>query len=382
MEHYVMSFLNTAVIVSCTLMAMVFLLLPLPENKGLHKYRISLRFLAGAYITMALLKTFILLFHVAIINLIPMEGLVIASLQAPLFAFTLITLINPRSIKKNYLYRQLMPVFIFIILFLLSAYKWGNPSILTFAGLKANALHPTVIIRELLLFYYAFQLLDLTRIFSRHTRIYQKRIDNYFADSYQRRLLGVKRSFYSALVVGIFVFISSFIPSPLLIILFEASYALFYLVFALFYIQYPGKFTHIEPVISVPSPSVENHATNKKRLVWDDLKKQIIENKYYLKSGVTIDEMAQYLKIGRTTLSTFINNHEGMNFNLWVNSLRIEDAKNLLIDCPHYSLTQIAELIGYTEPSNFSRQFKLITKESPSIWRQTCLTESPNYKLN
>lgn len=377
-----MSFLNTAVIVSCTLMAMVFLLLPLPENKGLHKYRISLRFLAGAYITMALLKSVILLFHLAIVNLIPIEGLVIAALQAPLFAFTLITLINPRSIKRNYLYRQLMPVFIFIILFLLSAYKWGNPSILTFAGLRANALHPTVIIRELFLFYYAFQLFNLTRIFTRHTRIYQKRIDNYFADSSQRRLVGVKRSFYSALVTGIFAFISCFIPSPLLMIFFEASYALFYLVFALFYIQYPGKFTHIEPVISVPGPSVESPATSKKRLVWDDLKKQIIENKYYLKSGVTIDEMAQYLKIGRTTLSTFINNNEGMNFNLWVNSLRIEDAKNLLIDCPHYSLTQIAELIGYSEPSNFSRQFKLITKESPSIWRQTCQTESDNYKLN
>jgi AraC-like DNA-binding protein len=92
--------------------------------------------------------------------------------------------------------------------------------------------------------------------------------------------------------------------------------------------------------------------------------------------------MAQYLKIGRTTLSTFINNEEGMNFNSWINLLRVEEAKSLLIDYPHYNLTQISELIGYSEPSNFSRQFKLITSESPSVWRQTYLSEKTDYKQN
>jgi len=377
-----MLLVNTAVVVSCMLMAVVFLLLPLPENKGLHKYRISLRFLAGAYIAMALLKAFIMLFDIAIINLIPMEGLVTASLQAPLFTFALITLINPSSIKKTYLHKQFIPVLIFIILFIFSAQKWGNPSILSSAGLKINALHPTLIIRELFLFYYAYQLLYLTRMFLHQERIYEKRIDSYFADSYHLQLPGVRRSFYSALIVGIFAFISCFIPSSLLMMLFEAAYALFYLVFGLYYIQYPRKFIYIEPAIYLPSPSLDKLATSKMRLVWDDLKNQIIAEKYYLKPGVTIDEMAQYLKIGRTTLSTFINNHEGMNFNQWINSLRIDEAKNLLIDYPHYNLTQIAELIGYSESSNFSRQFKLITKESPSVWRQTYLVESPNYELN
>jgi len=94
--------------------------------------------------------------------------------------------------------------------------------------------------------------------------------------------------------------------------------------------------------------------------------------KYYLKAGVTIEEMAQHLKIGRTTLSSFINCEEEMNFNLWINSLRVEEAKALLVEYPTYNLTQIAEMIGYSESSNFSRQFKLITNESPSVWRQTC----------
>ncbi len=81
--------------------------------------------------------------------------------------------------------------------------------------------------------------------------------------------------------------------------------------------------------------------------------------------------MSQYLKIGRTTLSTFINNEEGMNFNMWINTLRIEESKKILIEFPDYNLAQIAEMVGYSESSNFSRQFKQVAKVSPSVWRQS-----------
>jgi AraC-like DNA-binding protein len=275
-----------------------------------------------------------------------------------------------------------MPILIFVIAYVFTAYAWGYTEVRTFEELNKHIYTPDVMIRELFLLYYVYQLLYLIRIFNYHSSVYEKDIDNYFADSSHLQLLGVKRSFYSALIVGIFAFISCFILSPLLMVIFDASYSLFYLVFALYYIQYPRKFIYIEPAIYPANSSAEKYVYNKKRLVWADFKDQIIADKYYLKSGVTIEDMAQYLKIGRTTLSTFINNHEGMNFNLWINSLRVEEAKNLLIDYPHYNLTQIAELIGYSEPSNFSRHFKLITKESPSVWRQTCQQESENYKLN
>ena len=372
MEHYALLFLDTAIVVSCAVMALVFLILPLPQNKGLHKYRISLRFLAGAYMIMALVKTSAIVFNVAIVNLIPMDGLVIASFQAPLFTFALITLINPQSIKKCYFCTQLIPILIFVFVFILADYKWGNPSIRTFAELRLNALQPTVIIRELFLLYYVYQLVYLIRIFSLHKNIYEKSIDNYFAENFHLQLAGVRQYFYSALIVGVLALTSCFILSPLWMVIFEISYSLFYVIFGLYYIQYPNKFTHIEPAIYPVISSTEKPINNKKRLVWDDFRHHVITNKYYLKPGVTIEDMAQYLKIGRTTLSTFINTEEKMNFNLWINSLRVEEAKCLLIDYPDYNLTQIAELIGYSEPSNFSRQFKLITNESPSVWRQSC----------
>lgn len=117
MEHYAFMFVNTALVMCCVALATVFIALPLPQNDGLKKYRTSLRFLAGAYLTMAGLKIVVMVFDIAMVNIISMEGLSIASLQATLITLTLITLINPQFITKKLIYNLLMPVPVFIIMY-------------------------------------------------------------------------------------------------------------------------------------------------------------------------------------------------------------------------------------------------------------------------
>jgi AraC-like DNA-binding protein len=227
-----------------------------------------------------------------------------------------------------------------------------------------------MLVREFFLFFYIFQLVYLTRLFFRQERLFEKMIDNYFSDKLQLYLPGVRYCYYAALSVGIGAGASCFLFSKGWELIFTIIYALFYLGFGIYYIQYPRTFIFIEPAINVTENNKAEFAGTNKRINWIQLKKQILEDKYYLGEGVNIQEMAQYLKIGRTSLSTFINNNEGMNFNLWINNLRVEEAKSLLLAYPHYSLAQIAELVGYSEASNFSRQFKQITAETPSVWRQ------------
>ena len=365
-------FVNTTLVVGCMVMAFIFLILPLPENKGLHKYRTSLRFLAGAYLIMALLQFLFMAFNVAKVNMISIEELTLASIQAPLFTFALITLINPQLISKIFLTRRLLTIFILLFFYFSFKFKWGDPIILNLVELKLLAFHPTVIIRELFALYYVYQIVYLTNLFRKQVHLYEDEIDNFFADNQSLHVSWIKYSFYACFSVGVCTFLSFFLFSSLCVLIFTVVYAIFYLVYALFYIQYPRTFIYIEQAIFTSGESTRELSKNSKRLVWDELRNQIIVNKYYLKSGVTIEEMAQYLKIGRTTLSNFINNEEGMNFNMWVNSLRVEEAKWILINNPTYSLIQIAEMTGYSESSNFSRQFKLITNESPSVWRQSC----------
>jgi len=372
MNKYAFLFAETTLIVGCTAMALVFLILPLPESRGLKKYRISLRFLAGAYFTMALIQFLVVALNLPQVNMMRIDDLIVATIQAPLFTFALITLINPKLISWKYISQRLMPVLLLVVLYALAYIRWKDTDIRTYAELKLYALRPTVIVRELFLLYFIVELGYLTRLFYKQVRLYENEIDNYFADTYKLYLPGVRYSFYAALTVGVCTLLNFFLFSSLQVFLFTIAYALFFLLFGVYYIQYPRTFIRIEPAIYPEPINTEKGIRNFKRLSWAELKDQIMAEKYYLKAGVTIEEMAQHLKIGRTTLSSFINCEEEMNFNLWINSLRVEEAKALLVEYPTYNLTQIAEMIGYSESSNFSRQFKLITNESPSVWRQTC----------
>jgi len=374
MENNVLIFVNTALVIGCAVMAIVFLVLPIPSKKGLNKYRISLRILAGAYLTLAILNGLLMVLNVETVNLISMPVLTISSLQATLFASSLITLLNPSHITRSYLYLQLIPVLILTCIYALVAYKYGDPNINNFEKLIQFASNPALIIRETLLLFYIFQLIYLTRSFRRQVRKYEKQIDNYFADSYQLQLPWIKYFFYLALSIGICAIISCFVFSIYMVLGFTIICTFFYIFFGIYYIQYPNTYVFIEPLIYSYTEQIEEITKIPKRIDWSEMKQQIITNNYYLKPGVNIEEMASYLKIGRTTLSLLINTKEDMNFNTWINSLRVEKAKSLLIAYPEYNLTQIAEQIGYSESSNFSRQFKLITTESPSTWRQTRLS--------
>lgn len=382
MKHYAFLFVNTTLIVGCIGLAVIFLTLPLPKTEALNKYRISLRFLAGGYITMAIIKILAMAFDLSLVNIVSMDTLITASLQATLFVISLITLINPRFVTKTYLYKQIAPVLILGILYMISCAIWENLQIHTIADLIRYKFHPVMIIRELFLFYYIFQLFYLTRLFFRQIKLFGSEMANYFSECSNQCLPWIKYCFYAALSVGIGALLSCFMLVDSWIFMFTVIYTLFYLGFGIYYIQYPRRFIYIEPAIYPPGSSTDKVLNNKKRLVWDELKNKIIADKYYLTPGVNIEDMAQYLKIGRTTLSTFINNEEDMNFNVWINSLRVEEAKKLLTNYPEYSLTQISELVGYSEPSNFSRQFKLITNESPSVWRQACQSDFPDYSIN
>jgi len=382
MKHYAFLFVNTTLIVGCIGLAVIFLTLPLPKTEALKKYRISLRFLAGGYLTMAIIKILVMAFDLSLVNIVSMDTLITASLQATLFVISLITLINPRFVTKTYLYKQIAPVLILGILDMIFCTIWEDLQIHSIADLIRYKFHPVMIIRELFLFYYIFQLIYLTRLFFRQVKLFGYEMANYFSECSNQCLPWVKYCFYAALSVGIGALLSCFMLADSWIFMFTVIYTLFYLGFGIYYIQYPRRFVYIEPAIYPPGSSTDKVLNNKKRLVWDELKNKIIADKYYLTPGVNIEDMAQYLKIGRTTLSTFINNEEDMNFNVWINSLRVEEAKNLLTNFPEYSLSQVSELVGYSEPSSFSRQFKLITNESPSVWRQACQSDFPDYSIN
>jgi AraC-like DNA-binding protein len=363
---------NIVLFVVCLAMGTMFLALPIPQKHGLRNYKISLKVLAIAYYLLGTLSILVVLFKLPdnAREHFTFTAISISSFQAMLFTSALVTLINARFVTFRYLVLQLFPFLIFIVSFAISAIVYSNPVITRLNEIGLYIKNPTLWIRFAFYSYYIFQLFFYTWIYFNQEKKYKQRAQDYFSDEVWLKLSWIRIAFLSALLTGTIALSSYFFPRKFDWI-FNFVYSIFYLAFALEYIKYQKIFKLLQPAL-IPADAEKPTLAVKKRSRWDwsDLKKQIITNEYYLESGITIEELATRLKIGRTNLSNCINREENMNFNAWINNLRIEKAKTILLSNPDISLRSIAESVGYTEQANFSRQFRQITGYAPTLWRQ------------
>ena len=109
-----------------------------------------------------------------------------------------------------------------------------------------------------------------------------------------------------------------------------------------------------------------------RNVISDKLKDQVLD---YLEVHFTNCEMSQQLladhfQISVYTLSKMFNNQIGIGFSEYLNTKRIEYAKQLLCmsDAPIY---KIAEMVGIPNDNYFSKIFKKYTGCSPAVYRRT-----------
>lgn len=112
---------------------------------------------------------------------------------------------------------------------------------------------------------------------------------------------------------------------------------------------------------------IANETTTKKiEEKLDEWKKR----KSFLRQRITIMDLCREIGINRTYISKFINETYGLNFNAWINHLRIEEAKRRITAARRRNLSEIAEQVGFTDLPHFSRLFKMKEGVSPSEWRR------------
>jgi YesN/AraC family two-component response regulator len=95
------------------------------------------------------------------------------------------------------------------------------------------------------------------------------------------------------------------------------------------------------------------------------------EKKYFLKQECTLHSVAKRLRTNTAYLSKIINNELGKSFSTYINELRIN---YIIIELKNnaklrsYSVSAIAEEIGYKRPEAFTKYFKDATGISPTIY--------------
>lgn len=98
------------------------------------------------------------------------------------------------------------------------------------------------------------------------------------------------------------------------------------------------------------------------------LKKLMEKEQVYLNSDLTVEEVASKLNITPWALSAVLNKEMGTSFCQYVNSYRVDHAKQLLKNT-HDTAAQIAYQCGFNSPEVFHRTFVKITNQTPKEWR-------------
>lgn len=91
----------------------------------------------------------------------------------------------------------------------------------------------------------------------------------------------------------------------------------------------------------------------------------------YLKNDISLAALASYCKTNTKYLSYVIKHHKGMDFNNYINSLRINYIIEKLTHDPEYrkyKIATLAEECGFSSQNKFATVFKKVTNISPSVF--------------
>lgn len=112
-----------------------------------------------------------------------------------------------------------------------------------------------------------------------------------------------------------------------------------------------------------------NTTAIEEREVGNSIEKFFIAKQLYLTPNLKIGDVAKSTGICRTYISNYINQTKGMSFSDYINSLRVEHAKNLLSsNVENTKIATIATRSGFSSEQSFYRNFHKFTGMKPLEW--------------
>ncbi|MBO5418458.1 MAG: AraC family transcriptional regulator [Bacteroidales bacterium] len=196
-----------------------------------------------------------------------------------------------------------------------------------------------------------------------------KEIDNYYDDKADMTWLQP-------------VIMTSFILSVFTIIAFYVTYIhlIYYLSIPILYAFFVFKIVNFAPkkidVIRKQNETMDKPVEKKQERAKGldskigPLVAEWVSSKRFCSPGLTIKDVAQDIGTNHNYLSAYINNHLNMTFQVWLNTLRIEESKTILTDGSKKSIEEVGAMVGIPQSYNFSRWFRTITGTTPFRYRQ------------
>jgi AraC-like DNA-binding protein len=113
--------------------------------------------------------------------------------------------------------------------------------------------------------------------------------------------------------------------------------------------------------------------TKKSTEIFNSLENYFQKEKVYLNPNLKLQMVASTLKVTSHSLSQSVNENCKQNFQQYLNSFRINEAKQKLSSSNHRNITisSIAYECGFNSISAFNTAFKKIVHQTPSQFRDS-----------
>ncbi len=104
-----------------------------------------------------------------------------------------------------------------------------------------------------------------------------------------------------------------------------------------------------------------------------EIENAIINEKLYLNPNLSLERISEKFDLSVSHLSRIINKNSDHSFTDFINHLRINESKKLLInpDYENYTIEAIGYESGFNSKSNFYTAFKKETQKTPSAYRSS-----------
>lgn len=302
---------------------------------------------------------------------------VVTAISSAILSFSLMNLLEEGDNDKFYLNVAIIVIFSCILM----RSFWMEPGPLR-----------TFILTESVILFIINCLIHIVLFHRTYLRSVQK-IEQYYDEEENNKMKWIRFCYVMMMLTEMFVLVYMLLPRGFMKV-YTIWYALFMLYFSANFISFLGSNKLLLDAFAYKTLSgqeilerIERRKRMKKgakdsqvtdsQLTELEMNKidrslaQWVKEKKFRAYDKTREEIAKELNTSKELLHMFFVTRMSVDFKTWRTRLRIEEAKSLLLDNPEMSINIVAELSGFSDRSNFHRQFTKIVGCSPKQWRES-----------
>ena len=200
--------------------------------------------------------------------------------------------------------------------------------------------------------------------------ICKKDVDNYFGS--RPDIKWIRTALHSALLLSFLTLLSFYI---------KAIHLIFYIMIPVIYTYVVIKVINFMPATLDRARNANAEQERKDSDAKDEKTKDLVEKiapkvdewvsrKGFCTPEMTIKDVAMQMGTNHNYLSTYLNKHLNMTFQVWLNTLRVEESKKILTSGEDLSIEEVGIKVGFSQNYNFSRWFRVITDMTPYQYRR------------